>query len=111
MKAQFPGGCPDVARLEPSRFQHYVHCRIIDFRIHASHDSGDHERSLGVRDHHHFRVKRSLDFVQCSDLFVFLGLAYADGAPLYFGGVEGMQGLPGLKQHEIRNVHHVVDRP
>ena len=70
------------------------------------HDKG----SLSIRDHHH--LGSSVRLTSSSVVISSFSSAWRTRmAPLYFGCVEGMQGLPGLKQYEIRYVHHVVDRP
>ncbi len=82
-----------------------------DFGVQSTHDAAYRHRFLPVADHEHLVGQAALFAVQGHKLFACPGGSNHD--PL-FGQVvevESVQGLPGLHQNEIGNIHDVVDGP
>ena len=65
---------------------------------------------LGVRDHQHVRIERSLLAVERLHRFARPRSSHDDGRPGEPGEIEGVHRLPELEQHVVGDVDDVADR-
>jgi len=103
------GGPANPRRVEPRAFEQHIDGGFAHARVLATHHSGDRHGPFRIRDHEVAGIKRVLAPVQCQKIFPLRRAAHHDPA-LELRRVEGMQRLAELEHHEIRHVHHVVDR-
>ena len=102
------GRAADAHGVKVGALDEHVHGAVRDAGILSAEHAGDAHGPCGIGNDHVTGMQAALNTVQGADLLSFGGAAHNHLAH-HLGGVEGVQRLAGLEEHEIGNVHHVVD--
>ena len=102
------GRAADAHGVEVSSLDEHVHGAVRDAGILSAEHARDAHGAIGVGNNHVTGMQAALDAVQGTDFLPFGGAAH-NHLGHHLGGVEGVQRLAGLEEHEVGNVHHVVD--
>ena len=103
------GGLADGNRVEVCRLQEEFGGGLRRTGILAAEYACDAHRLLGVANHQFFATERALHAVQSAELRAGIGFAHHHLASGNLGSIEGVQRVAHFKEHEVGDIHHVVD--
>ena len=105
------GRALDPERLEVRRFQEHLGRRVRDLAVLASHDRGQRDRALAVRDEEVGGLETSERPVECSELLSGVRAPHDDAPVRELRAVECMERASPHVHDVVRDVHDVRDRP
>ena len=109
MQLVVPGRFADVDRIKAGRFQEYVRSIFCDSRFESPENPGDAHAGFGIADHQVAGPKRTFLLIEGNKRSALGHGLHKDLLARDHAGIKGMQGLPGLMEHKVGNIHHVVD--
>ncbi len=104
------GGLTDTYRVEIRTLKEYVAGLFGNARMKTAKHTGNGHRLVGVTYHQILRRQRTLHLIKRNELVALVSLADNHMVTLNLVGVERVERLPCLVQHEIGHIHHIVDR-
>ena len=103
-------GLADADRIEVSTLEEDVGGRLRDTRVLSAKHTCDTHRLLGIADHEVGSREGALYAIE-GDEFLSLGSVLDDDLVAFdLVGVERVECLSHLVEHEVGDIHHVVDR-
>ena len=100
----------DSNRVEISGLEEHVLRVFRHTALQATEHTSKTHRFLAVGDHQVSRIHLALHAIQGHKLLALTCITHMDLVIFYFIGIESMQRLTALVQHEVRYVHDIIDR-
>ncbi len=110
MQLMTTAGLTDGYGIEISALEEHILRVLRHAALQTTEHTGDTHCLVAVGNHQIVVIHLALYAVQSNEFLALAGVAYVDIVVLYLIGIEGVQGLTALVEHEIGHIDDVIDR-